>query len=155
MPSKYDPKKHHRRSIRLKGYDYTSAGAYFVTIVTYQRECLFGEIVDGKMVLNDYGRVADEYWREIPEHFDNVELGAFIIMPNHIHGIIIITDVAKCVSLGASLGGMAGQFLKAAAVSTEKTVKMMKLTKRQIEVSMFVCGAINLDKLQRARLNHQ
>lgn len=95
MPSKFDPKKHHRRSIRLKGYDYTSPGAYFITVVTYQRECLFGEIVNGEMVLNDYGRVADEFWRAIPEHFHNVELGAFVIMPNHIHGIIVITDVAN------------------------------------------------------------
>ena len=100
MPSKFNPQKHHRRSIRLKGYDYTSAGAYFITIVTYQRDCLFGEIVDGNMVLNDYGRIADEFWRAIPEHFPNVDLGAFAIMPNHIHGIIIITDVGatQCVA---------------------------------------------------------
>lgn len=61
--------------------------------MTYQRECLFGEIVDEEMILNDYGHVADEFWHAIPEHFENVELGVFTIMPNHIHGIIIITDV--------------------------------------------------------------
>jgi len=86
------PQKHHRRSIRLKGYDYASAGAYFVTIVTQGRECLFGEIVDGEMQLNVYGHAAEECWRAIPGHFPNVELGAYVIMPNHVHGIIIIRN---------------------------------------------------------------
>jgi putative transposase len=63
---KYDPQKHHRRSIRLQGYDYTRAGAYFVTIVTCQRACLFGEIENEKMILNDFGKIADECWRAIP-----------------------------------------------------------------------------------------
>jgi len=92
MKSKYDPQKHHRRSIRLKGYDYTSAGGYFVTIVTYHRECLFGEIVNGGMQLSEYGKIADEYWRDIPNHFPNVKLGAYVVMPNHVHGIILIHD---------------------------------------------------------------
>lgn len=89
---KFDPKKHHRRSIRLKGYDYSQPDAYFVTVVTRQRECLFGNVVDGVMVLNDLGKIADECWRAIPEHFPFVELGAHIIMPNHAHGIITIID---------------------------------------------------------------
>ncbi len=89
---KFDPQKHHRRSIRLKGYDYTQAGAYFITIVTYQREPLFGEIVNGGMQLSPMGQIAEEHWRAIPEHFPNVELGAYVVMPNHVHGIIIIND---------------------------------------------------------------
>jgi len=89
----FDPQKHHRKSIRLQGYDYSQAGAYFVTIVTYQRECLFGQIVNGEMELNDFGKIADECWRAIPDHFPNVELGAHIIMPNHAHGVIVICDV--------------------------------------------------------------
>jgi putative transposase len=92
MKSKFDPRKHHRRSIRLKGYDYSSEGAYYVTIVTYHRDPLFGEIVNKEMILNEFGKIADECWRAIPEHFPNVELGAYVIMPNHAHGIIIITD---------------------------------------------------------------
>ena len=91
MKSKFDPKKHHRRSIRLKRYDYSQAGAYYVTIVTQGRECLFGEIIDGEMHLNKYGEIIRKWWNEIPIHFPNVELGAFIIMPNHVHGIIFIT----------------------------------------------------------------
>ncbi len=94
MKSKFDPQKHHRRSIRLKGYDYSSEGAYYVTIVAQGRECLFGEIIDGEMYLNRYGEIVQKWWNEIPVHFLNVELGAFVIMPNHVHGIIYI--VTEC-----------------------------------------------------------
>jgi putative transposase len=88
---KFDSQKHHRRSIRVKGYDYSSEGAYYVTIVTQARECLFGEIIDGEMQFNEYGKIVQKRWDEIPIHFPNVELGAFVIMPNHVHGIIFIT----------------------------------------------------------------
>ena len=94
-PYKFDPKKHHRKSIRLQGYDYSQGGAYFVTIITYQRDCLFGEIVNEEMILNDFGKIADEYWSAIPQHFPFVELGAYVIMPNHVHGIIVINDAHK------------------------------------------------------------
>ncbi len=84
MPSQYDPTKHHRGSIRLRGYDYTSAGAYFVTIVTHDRECTFDNIV--------FRRVVEYNWQQIPRHFPNVELDEWVVMPNHIHGIIIIVN---------------------------------------------------------------
>ena len=88
----YDPQKRHRRSIRLPGYNYSQTGAYFITMVTHGGVCSFGEIVDGEMRLSHYGLVADECWRLIPDHFPNVELGAFVVMPNHVHGIIILHD---------------------------------------------------------------
>ncbi|MFM7372811.1 MAG: hypothetical protein ACKO2Z_34520, partial [Sphaerospermopsis kisseleviana] len=88
----YNPEIHHRRSIRLKGYDYSQIGAYFVTICTHHRNCLFGEIVDGEMKLNTNGEVAKGCWLSIPRHFQNVELDEFVIMPNHVHGIIIIVN---------------------------------------------------------------
>ncbi|MBK6645340.1 MAG: transposase [Anaerolineales bacterium] len=86
----YDPDVHHRRSIRLKEYDYTKAGAYFVTIVTYQREPLFGEIVDGAMNLNPLGEIARREWFKTAELRPYVELyeDEFVVMPNHAHGII-------------------------------------------------------------------
>ena len=90
---KYNPARYHRRSIRLRGYDYAQAGAYFVTICTHNRECLFGEIMDGKMVLNDAGRMVEQCWRDIPSHFPHTELDEFVIMPNHVHGIVFITDI--------------------------------------------------------------
>jgi REP element-mobilizing transposase RayT len=92
MISKFDPQKHHRRSIRLKGFDYSSEGAYYVTIVTQGRECLFGEIVDGEMVLNEAGQMIIKWWNELPNKFPHVVLGEFIVMPNHFHGIIFIVE---------------------------------------------------------------
>ena len=92
LPNNMPSKSRRRNSLRLSGYDYTQPGAYFVTMNTHQRECLFGEIIDGVMLLNEYGSHAKECWIAIPEHFPNVELGVYVIMPNHVHGIIIITD---------------------------------------------------------------
>jgi putative transposase len=92
MKSKFDPQKHHRKSIRLKGYDYASKRAYYVTIVIQGRECLLGEFIDKEMQLRKYGEIVQKWWDEIPVHFPNVETGAFEIMPNHVHGIIFITD---------------------------------------------------------------
>ena|SRR6266508_3656558 len=89
---KFDPTKHHRRSIRLKDYDYASKGTYYVTIVIRGRECLLGEIVEKEMYLNNYGEIIQKWWDDIPIHFPNVETDAFVIMPNHIHGIIAIID---------------------------------------------------------------
>ncbi|QKG80619.1 transposase [Tenuifilum thalassicum] len=91
--NKYKPNIHHRHSIRLRGYDYSQAGAYFITICTQNRTCLFGNVVDGNMVLNDAGMVAQNCWLEIPKHFPNTTLDEFVIMPNHIHGIIVINIV--------------------------------------------------------------
>ena len=86
----FDPDKHHRRSIRLKGRDYSQPGAYFVTICTRDRACLFGDVVNGEMRLNGSGETARRCWEDIPDHFPLVELDAFVIMPNHMHGIIVI-----------------------------------------------------------------
>jgi putative transposase len=77
-----------RRSIRLKEYNYSQSGAYFVTVCTHNRECLFGEIVNGEMVLNDAGRMIEKWFYELPKKFDGIVLDEYIIMPNHIHYII-------------------------------------------------------------------
>jgi REP element-mobilizing transposase RayT len=97
--TKFDPKIHHRQSIRLQGYDYSLSGAYFVTIVTWHREFLFGEIVNNEMELSRYGEIVQKWWGEIPIHFPNVETGAFVIMPNHVHGIIFINERRGTVSV--------------------------------------------------------
>jgi putative transposase len=86
----YDPERHHRRSIRLKGYDYSQAGAYFVTICVQGRECLFGEIVGDAMRLSDAGQMVRDVWLGLPDRFPGVELDEFAVMPNHSHGIIVI-----------------------------------------------------------------
>jgi putative transposase len=89
---KFDLKIHHRKSIRLKGYDYSQAGGYFITIVTDGRENLFGEVVGGEIQVNALGRIVQECWDEIPAHVPNVDVDAFVVMPNHIHGIIFIHE---------------------------------------------------------------
>lgn len=81
-----------RRSIRLKGYDYRDGGMYFVTICTRNMECVFGDIRNGIMGLNDIGCVVADCWQQIPTHFPSIELDSWIIMPNHIHGLIYIED---------------------------------------------------------------
>ncbi len=91
----YDPKKHHRRSIRLNGYDYAQPGAYFVTTVTHQRECLFGDVVDGEMMLNVCGEIAKLVWDELPNHYPYVILDEFCVMPNHVHMIIVLSETSS------------------------------------------------------------
>lgn len=86
------PKRPNRRSIRLKGYDYSRSGAYFITICAQNRECLFGEIENGKMILSDAGRVVVETWEWLSLQYDHVELDIWAVMPNHLHGIIVILD---------------------------------------------------------------
>ena len=84
----FNPNKHHRRSIRLKGYDYSQAGLYFVTICCQDRICRFGKIENNEMILNEYGQIAFDEWMKLAERFSNFELDVFQIMPNHIHGVI-------------------------------------------------------------------
>jgi len=80
----------HRRSVRLPGYDYARPGAYFITIVTHRRFELFGRIVDGEMQVFGAGKLAQACWGQIPEHFKHAGLGSFVVMPNHIHGILVL-----------------------------------------------------------------
>ena len=89
---KFDPETHHRRSIRLKGYDYAQAGAYFVTVVTHGRELFFGEVVGGEMRLNRFGIIIAETWQWLETQYPYIELGAWVVMPNHFHGILVIND---------------------------------------------------------------
>lgn len=89
---KSDVDERQRRSLRLKGYDYAQAGAYFVTVCTRNRECLFGDVVGDLMALNAAGNVVQRVWYELPTRFPRVRLDAFVVMPNHVHAIVIITD---------------------------------------------------------------
>ena len=87
---KYNPAIHNRRSIRLKTYDYSKAGLYFITICVQNRELLFGEIENNVMILNDAGKMIYAEWEKLPERFTNIQLHEFVVMPNHFHGIIEI-----------------------------------------------------------------
>jgi REP element-mobilizing transposase RayT len=103
---RYNPEIHHRRSIRLKGYDYSQNSAYFVTICAQNRECLFGHIENGEMRLGEYGEIVKNCWDDLPNHYANVELGNFVVMPNHLHCIIILqtaANVGDAANVGAGL----------------------------------------------------
>ncbi|MBW4521018.1 MAG: hypothetical protein KME16_15105 [Scytolyngbya sp. HA4215-MV1] len=100
---KYDPDKHHRRSIRLQEYNYTAPGAYFITLCTRQRQCLFGAIVNGEMQLNALGQMVNAYWQRLPSHFPHLTLDAFVVMPNHIHGILVLTNPGRGAALDEDL----------------------------------------------------
>ena len=89
----FNPFIHHRKSIRLKDYDYSMSGLYFITICCNDRMCIFGEIINGDITLNNLGNSAKECWLEIPDHFPNAILHEFIIMPNHVHGIIELINL--------------------------------------------------------------
>ena len=95
----YNSEKQRRRSLRLKGYNYTQEGAYFVTICTHNRKCIFGDIVDGQLRLNEFGRLAETEWLITENIRENVEMDEYIIMPNHMHGKSIILSAvgARCI----------------------------------------------------------
>jgi len=87
--------RHARRSIRLPGYDYAQSGVYFITIGTQNRECLFGDIKNGALRLNDEGIIVEEKWKETPILRPNVVLDEFVVMPNHFHGIVVIAEPGR------------------------------------------------------------
>lgn len=89
------PNKHHRRSIRLPGYDYSQSGAYFVTICVNQRQCLFGDVVDGQMQLNQYGEIVADTYQWLCQHYSHLHTDEWIIMPNHFHAIMIIDHQSR------------------------------------------------------------
>ncbi len=97
----YDPHKHHRRSIRLQGYDYTASGIYFVTICVQNRHCVMGEVINGEMILSPIGRIVADAWCWLAEQYDYVMLGAWTVMPNHLHGLLMLVDMP---TLGSGRG---------------------------------------------------
>jgi REP element-mobilizing transposase RayT len=117
MP-KFDPQKHHRRSIRLKGYDYSQAGAYYVTIVAWRRECLFGEVVNketpqgGNVRLNKVGKIVEWEWLELPKRLPYITLGAHMVMPNHFHGILFIHENVRATQRGQTVSQSGSESLQ-------------------------------------------
>lgn len=134
----YDPKKHHRRSIRLPGYDYTQPGAYYITVCTYKRQCWFGDVVDGKICYNQLGYIAYSFWSALPRRFSHIELDAFIVMPNHLHGILIITegtkhlqqkDTPKKEQFGKPVVGSIPTVIRSFKSAVSKRINLMRRTK--------------------------
>ena len=119
----FDNKIHHRKSIRLRNYDYSQAGAYFITICVQNRECLFGDIVDDEMQLNNTGLTVKTIWQEIEIHYPQVELDEFVVMPNHIHGIISLRrrDLGAA-SSAPTVGKIIRRFKSMSAIAVNKSL---------------------------------
>lgn len=128
---KFNPDKYHRRSIRLKDYDYSQPGGYFVTVCTKNRECMFGEIIDGAMDLNDLGEIVQKCWKDLPDHFPHIELDTFTIMPSHVHGIIMLHNNvgAQLIAPESTIQGMInhaptlGQIIRTFKATTTRFIR--------------------------------
>jgi len=121
--------RHHRRSIRLQGWDYSEARAYFVTICTQNHQCLLGDVVNDEMLLNECGGVVAQYWEWLRGQYLHLDLDAWIVMPNHVHGIIVIGEACRggsrtAPTKGKPLGRLVGAFK---TVST-KQINLMRGT---------------------------
>jgi len=101
--SAYNPDIHHRRSIRKKGYDYSDPGVYYITICSHNRERLFGAVEKNCILLNGYGEIVRRTWYDLVNHVGGIKLDAFVVMPNHFHGIVVIGDIDVGTNDGAGL----------------------------------------------------
>lgn len=128
--NRYDTDDHSRRSVRLKEYDYASAGIYFVTICTYEKRCILGNVIAEKTSLSQTGAIVAKCWSRIPDHHPNVKLDEFVLMPNHVHGIIEIVGATHASPLRnrkkpgpppASLGAIVGSFKSAVTKRVNET----------------------------------
>lgn len=123
----FNPQIHHRRSIRLKGYDYSKTGLYFITLCVEDKQHLFGDIIDGKMILNQLGQIANDEWINTSDIRDNISLHEFIIMPNHFHCIIEINfqKGENNQSIGAfkSPSQTIGSIIRGYKIATTKKIK--------------------------------
>ncbi len=161
----YNPKEHKRKSNRLKDYDYSQGGYYFITICTYDKKCIFGNIINDKMVLNNLGRVAEKEWQKTASMRNNVELKEFVIMPNHIHAIIVIKDVEGISSyaltdkfrsptktLGAIIRGYKSSVTK--QINILRNIKGMPIWQRNY-YEHIIRNTQELEKIQEYIINNQ
>lgn len=112
-----------RKNIRLKGYDYSNANWYFVTICTYNKKKLLGKVIKTKVRLNTFEKIIDETWKEIPQHYRNAELDYYVITPNHFHGVLILNELNHRTGkacLAPTLGSIIGSFKSAASKKIHK-----------------------------------
>ena len=123
----------HRKSIRLKEFDYSQPGEYFATICTHDRRCFLGEVIGEEMRLNENGKTVARCWADIPTHFSNVELDVFTAMPNHIHGIIVLTEPESVAAIHES-----------PLPTTQEQRRKMKLSKIVGRFKMITAKEINL-----------
>ena len=124
-PMKFNAERHHRRSIRLPGYDYSRIGSYFITVCSHERLCLFGDVVNGEMRLSPAGTTVAECWKDLPKHYPHVVLDEFVVMPNHVHGILALRELAP--SADARRHGVA-EVIRAFKTYSARRINMKRKT---------------------------
>jgi REP element-mobilizing transposase RayT len=124
----YNNAIHNRQSIRLNGFDYSQEGNYFITICAHNRQSLFGKIIKEDMEINQVGNIVNFHWQKIPNRFKGIQLGAFVIMPNHIHGIITFTESIP----GQTIGKIVGAFKSLTANEFISLCKRNKLPVKKL-----------------------
>ena len=154
----FDPDKHHRSSIRLKGYDYSQAGAYFVIVCTEGRQCLFGDVIDERMKLNEAGRMVQQTWENLPTRFSSVTLDTFMVMPNHVHGIIAIVGAEPnrgAASSPPTLGDIKRAFKSISAIRVNRLLARagQPLWQRNY-YEHIVCDEAELDRVRQYILDN-
>jgi putative transposase len=133
MKNRYDPDMHHRHTIRLRDYDYASGGAYFITICTVDRACLFGQI-DGDLVcLTEFGRIVSDCWARVTEHFPHAHMDAIVVMPNHVHVVILLTgsppaDETSPRRFGSTVSGSVSAIVQATKAAISRQINIARRT---------------------------
>ena len=112
-----------RKSIRLKDYDYSMSGGYFVTICVQEMKCVMGEIAGGDMQLNGFGKIVEQIWEELPNRFPTIELDVFVVMPNHFHGIVFLQNPGAASSTPTTLGKVIRAFKSISAIEVNRRLE--------------------------------
>jgi putative transposase len=149
---KYDPDFNHRQSIRLNGYDYSTSGAYFITICTHEREHLFGDIVNEVMQLTAFGDIARSHWQQLSQHHSNVIMDESIVMPNHLHGIIILeSSVDSTKSISEIIRGF--KTFSAKAINKERSLRGVPVWQRNY-YERIIRNELELDRVRQYIINN-
>jgi putative transposase len=149
---KYNPDFQHRRSIRLDGYDYSTSGAYFITICTHEREYLFGDIVNEMMQFNTFGDITRSHWQQLSQHHPNIIVDESIVMPNHLHGIIILepsTDYKR--SISEIIRGF--KTFSAKAINKERGLRSVPVWQRNY-YDRIIRNELELDRVRQYIINN-
>jgi len=136
---KFDPEKHHRRSIRLPDYNYAQSGAYFVTICTHQKQCWFGDIKQSKMQINQIGQIVMQEWLKSSEIRQEIELDEWVLMPNHLHGIVWIKNQAEDQKKGLNSEGLNSEGLNSEGLH-RKPLRIEKICLKSRSLGSFING---------------
>ena len=148
----YNSDIHHRQSTRLNGYDYSRAGAYFITICTHDREHLFGEIVNGTMELNKLGNVAQSHWQQPLQHHSNIIMDESIVMPNHLHGIIILeSSTGSTKSISEIIRGF--KTFSAKAINKKRGLRGVPVWQRNY-YDRIIRNELELDRVRQYIINN-